>query len=299
MSSLKEIRTRIASVRSTQKITSAMKMVAAAKLKKAQDAALNLRPYAGKLYGILMDITRSIENNEIETEYLRETNENNGNVLLVIITSNKGLCGAFNSSTIKKGVELANGRYSEQAKNGELFFYTIGRKGSEFFRSKGYNVYGSNDDILEKATFKEAAPLIQSLMDKFVNKEFERIEIIYNKFKNAAVYLLTEEKFLPIDMSMENEKESGENNHFDYIYEPGKVEIAKNLIPKILRIQFYEAILESSAAEHGARMTAMHKATDNATDLIKELQLTYNKARQAAITSEISEVVSGAEALKK
>ena len=299
MSSLKEIRTRIASVKSTQKITSAMKMVAAAKLKKAQDAVLNLRPYAGKLYGILIDITKNIDNTEIETEYLRESKEKNGKVLLVVITSNKGLCGAFNSSTIKKGVELANGRYSKQANKGNLYFYTIGRKGSEFFRSKGYNVYGSNDDILEKATFKEAAPFIQSIMDKFVHKEFDRIEIIYNKFKNAAVYLLTEESFLPIDIDMENGNGNGGDEHFDYIYEPGKVEIAENLIPKILRIQFYEAILESLAAEHGARMTAMHKATDNATDLIKELQLTYNKARQAAITSEISEVVSGAEALKK
>jgi len=299
MSSLKEIRTRIASVKSTQKITSAMKMVAAAKLKKAQDAVLNLRPYAGKLYGILIDITKNIDNNEIETEYLRAGKKNNGKVLLVVITSNKGLCGGFNSSIIKKGVELANGKYSKQANNGNLFFYTIGKKGSEFFRSKGYNVYGSNDDILEQATFKEAAPFIQSIMDKFVYKEFDRIEIIYNKFKNAAVYLLTEEPFLPIDINMENGNGNGGDNHFDYIYEPGKVEIAQSLIPKILRIQFYEAILESLAAEHGARMTAMHKATDNATDLIKELQLTYNKARQAAITSEISEVVSGAEALKK
>ena len=202
MSSLKEIRTRIASVKSTQKITSAMKMVAAAKLKKAQDAVLNLRPYAGKLYGILIDITKSIDNNEIETEYLREGKKNNGKVLLVVITSNKGLCGAFNSNTIKKGVELAKGRYSKQANNGNLFFYTIGRKGTEFFRSKGYNVYDSNDDILDTPTFKEAAPFIQSLMDKFVNKEFDRIEIIYNKFKNAAVYLLTEESFLPIDIDM-------------------------------------------------------------------------------------------------
>jgi len=300
MSSLKEIRTRIASVKSTQKITSAMKMVAAAKLKKAQDAVLNLRPYASKLYGILIDITKSIDNKEIETEYLRESKKDKENekVLLVVITSNKGLCGAFNSNTIKKGVELANGRYAKQAKNGDLYFYTIGRKGSEFFRSKGYNVYGSNDDILENATFKDAAPFIQSIMDTFVNKEFDRIEIIYNKFKNAAVYLLTEESFLPIDINMENGNGNGGDNHFDYIYEPGKVEIAKNLIPKILRIQFYEAILESLAAEHGARMTAMHKATDNATDLIKDLQLSYNKARQAAITSEISEVVSGAEALK-
>ena len=297
MSSLKEIRTRIASVKSTRKITSAMKMVAAAKLKKAQDAVLNLRPYANKLYGILVDISKSLEGEEIYTEYLQKPKTENGKVLLITITSNKGLCGGFNSSVIKKGVELAKGKYKKQARNGDLYFYTIGRKGSEFFRSKGYNIYGSNDEILENASFKDATPLIQSIMDSFVNQEFDRIELIYNKFKNAAVYILTEDQFLPVNMEFEDSEE--ENNHYDYIYEPGKVEIVENLIPQILRIQFYDAILESLAAEHGARMTAMHKATDNATDLIKELQLTYNKARQAAITSEISEVVSGAEALRK
>jgi len=298
MSSLKEIRTRIASVKSTRKITSAMKMVAAAKLKKAQDAVLNLRPYANKLYGILVDISKSLEEEEIYTEYLKKSKTETGKVLLITITSNKGLCGAFNSSVIKKGVELTKGKYEKQFRNGDVYFYTIGRKGSEFFRSKGYNIYGSNDEILEDASFKNATPFIQSIMDSFVNQEFDRIEIIYNKFKNAAVYILSEDQFLPVNMEFEDD-DNDENNHYDYIYEPGKVQIVENLIPQILRIQFYDAILESLAAEHGARMTAMHKATDNATDLIRELQLTYNKARQAAITSEISEVVSGAEALRK
>lgn len=297
MSSLKEIRTRIASVKSTRKITSAMKMVAAAKLKKAQDAVLSLRHYANKLDSIMIDIARGLEEEEITSEYLREPKDNGGKILIVVITSNKGLCGAFNSSIIKKCVNLANDKYAKHAERGDLYFYTIGRKGTEFFQSKGYKVYDTNDDILENVTFNNVLPVVQSLMDKFTGNEFERVEIVYNKFKNAAVYLLTHDRFLPVDLSLENGEE--EENHYDYIYEPGKVEIVENLIPNILRTQFYDAILESLAAEHGARMTAMHKATDNATDLIKELQLTYNKARQAAITNEISEVVSGAEALRK
>jgi len=274
-----------------------MKMVAAAKLKKAQDAVLNLRPYANKLYGIMVDIARSLEGEEIATEYLRKPKDNGGKILIVVITSNKGLCGAFNSSVIKKCVELVNDKYAKEMERGDLYLYTIGKKGTDFFLSKGYKVYDSKDDILEKATFNNVVPIVQSIMDKFKEKEFERVELVYNKFKNAAVYLLTHDHFLPVDLSLENGE--GEENHYDYIYEPGKVEIVENLIPNILRTQFYDAILESLAAEHGARMTAMHKATDNATDLIKELQLTYNKARQAAITNEISEVVSGAEALRK
>ncbi len=297
MSSLKEIRTRIASVKSTRKITSAMKMVAAAKLKKAQDSVLSLRVYANKLYGIMVDIAQSLEEGEITTEYLREPKDNGGKVLVVVITSNKGLCGAFNSSVIKQCEDLAINKYAKQAEQGDLYFYTIGKKGTDYFQSKGYKVYDSNDDILEKATYNNVVPIVQSIMDNFASGEFERVEIVYNKFKNAAVYLLTQDQFLPVDLSFETGAE--EKNHYDYIYEPSKVEIVENLIPNILRTQFYDTILESIAAEHGARMTAMHKATDNATDLIKELQLTYNKARQAAITSEISEVVSGAEALRK
>lgn len=293
MASLKEIRSRIHSVQTTRKITSAMKMVAAAKLKKAQDSVLNLRPYAYKLFGILVDITRSIENETISTEYLRPV-QKNGKTLLVVITSNKGLCGAFNSNVIKKATGLAENEFATQLINGDLYLYTIGRKGTEFFDSKDYNLYDSNDQILDDASFKNATPLINQIMDSFLNKEFDRIKIVYNKFKNAAVQILTEEQFLPIDMSFSNGEDE---ERFHYIYEPGKEEIIQNLIPQALRIQLYDAILESLAAEHGARMTAMHKATDNATDLIKDLQLTYNKARQAAITNEISEVVSGAQAL--
>ena len=295
MANLKEIRTRIGSVKSTRKITNAMKMVAASKLKRAQDAVINLRPYESKLHEILVSLVKSLENEEIASNYLRNGKEDK--VLLVVITSNKGLCGAFNSNIIKKAVELGQSKYAEQYKNGNLSYFTIGKKGTDFFQSKGYPVYGYNNDILEDISFKNAFPVIRQVMDSFLNKEFDKIEIIYNKFKNAAVQLLTVDQFLPVDPNMENIEESTEQ--YNYIFEPSKELIIQELIPNSLRTQFYEALLESLAAEHGARMTAMHKATDNATDMIKDLQLTYNKARQASITNEILEVVSGAEALKE
>ncbi|MBS3808378.1 MAG: ATP synthase F1 subunit gamma [Bacteroidales bacterium] len=295
MSSLKEIRTRINSVKSTRKITSAMKMVAAAKLKKAQDAVLNLRPYDEKLHEILVSIARSIENEGVESEYLVKRPEEK--VLLILITSNKGLCGGFNSNVIKKGLETAQSKYSRQWKEGNVSFYTIGRKGTEFFRLKGYPLYGSDNDLLDDISFSKAIPLAHSIMSAFTSREFDKIEIVYNKFKNAAVQLLTVDPFLPIDLELD-EQGPEENEQYYYIFEPSREYIVQELIPASLRTQFYEALLESLAAEHGARMTAMHMATDNATDLIKDLQLTYNKARQAAITNEINEVVSGAEALK-
>jgi len=296
MANLKEIRTRINSVRSTRKITNAMKMVAASKLKKAQDAVINLRPYHDKLHEILVDLVRSIENEGISSSYLRNGSENK--VLLVVITSNKGLCGAFNANIIKKGIDLAHSKYSEQYKNGKLSFFTIGKKGTDFFKSKGYPVYGFNNDVLDDISFKKAVPVMQEVMDRFLNKEFDKIELVYNKFKNAAVQLITVDQFLPVDLNLENGEET-EAEHYNYIFEPDKELIIQELIPKSLRTQFYEALLESLAAEHGARMTAMHKATDNAAEIIKDLQLTYNKARQASITNEILEVVSGAEALKE
>ncbi len=306
MSSLKEIRTRINSVKSTRKITSAMKMVAAAKLKKAQDAVLNLRPYDQKLHEVLVDVARSIESEGFESEYIKQ-NGSDDKVLLILITSNKGLCGAFNSNIIKKGLDLAGGKYYSQWKAGNLSFYTIGRKGTEFFRSKGYPLYGSNDDLLEDTSFAKAQPVVKAIKAAFINHEFDKVELVYNKFKNAAVQILTVDQFLPIDLELEREEEEsdqegqahGKTEQYNYIYEPSREDIVRELIPASLRTQFYEALLESLAAEHGARMTAMHKATDNATDLIKDLQLTYNKARQAAITNEINEVVSGAEALKQ
>jgi len=295
MANLKEIRTRIGSVRSTRKITNAMKMVAASKLKRAQDAVINLRPYDSKLREILFSLIRSLEGEEISSHYLRKDREDK--VLLVVITSNKGLCGAFNSNIIKKGVELAHSKYSQQYQNGNLFYFPIGKKGTEFFTSKGYSIYDSDNEILDNMSFNNAFPVIKQVMKAFTNKEFDKIEIVYNRFKNAAVQLLTVDQFLPVELKPENDDES--EAHHNYIFEPSKEFIIRRLIPKTLRTQFYEALLESLAAEHGARMTAMHKATDNATEMINDLQLTYNKARQASITNQILEVVSGAEALKK
>jgi len=271
-----------------------MKMVAAAKLKKAQDAVINMRPYENKLHEILVNIAKNIEEENITSEYLEERPPDK--ILLVVITSNKGLCGAFNTNVIRKTEDLIESKYKKENNNGDLSIYTIGKKGTDFFKSRKYQLYNSNDEILDHLNFNESVPIIREIMDSFSSKKFDRIEIIYNKFKNAAVQLLTVNKFLPVDLSLENDTEG---NHSDYIMEPDQKTIIEKMIPKSLRIEFYEAMLESLAAEHGARMTAMHTATDNATELIKDLKLTYNKARQADITNEIIEVVSGAQALNK
>jgi len=298
MSTLKEIRSRINSVKSTRKITSAMKMVAAAKLKRAQDAVLYLRPYQEKQQEILVDLLRSLEGEEVESKYVRNgEDQKEEKVLLVVVTSNKGLCGGFNSNIIKKSLELTQTKYSSQYNRQNLSFYTIGRKGTEFFRGKGYPLYDYNDELLDDISFANAMPVIQTLMSAFTTREFDKIEIVYNKFKNAAVQLLTVDQFLPVDLNVNGDQEPAAE-HMNYIFEPSRKDIIRDLIPATLRTQLYEALLESLAAEHGARMTSMHTATDNADKLIRELRLNYNKARQAAITSEINEVVSGAEALK-
>lgn len=291
MSNLKEIRTRVASVKSTKQITSAMKMVSAAKLKKAQDAVINLRPYAGKLHQLLFHINQSVEQ-EGESIYSRNAIPNK--ILIVAITSNKGLCGAFNANILKQVSSLINENYIGEVKKGNVSVFSIGRKGTEFFSSKGFKILGFNNDIFDDLSFKNALPIIEGIMQKYVEKEFDKVILVYNQFKNASVQILTSDQYLPIELPKDIDSEE----NFDYTFEPTKEYIVKELIPKSLKIQFYEALLESVAAEHGARMTAMHKATDNATALIKELQLSYNKARQAAITNEILEIVGGAEALK-
>lgn len=292
MANLKEIRTRITSVKSTKQITSAMKMVSAAKLKKAQDAVINLRPYAGKLHQILFHINKTIDQEE-ENIYCR--NEIPERILIVSVTSNKGLCGAFNANVIKQVTTLINDEYSSENKAGNVSIYSIGKKGSEFFHSKGYQLLGFNNQILDNLNFEKTVPISEDILHRYLKKEFDKVILVYNKFKNAAVQILSEVQYLPIEMPTDFKTDES----FDYIFEPSKEYIVKELIPKSLKIQLYEALLESVAAEHGARMTAMHKATDNATGLIKELQLHYNKARQAAITNEILEIVGGAEALKK
>ncbi len=294
MSNLKEIRTRIGSVKSTRQITSAMKMVSAAKLKKTQDVVIHLRPYAYKLHSILRDLSKSMEGNQ-QNQYTRQEGE--GRVLLVPISSNKGLCGAFNANINKETNRIISEIYYDSLETSKLQVYPIGKSAHEFAISKGLPIIKYNNDIQENLNFSNAAPIAEELIQWFLDQEFDEIILIYNKFKNAAVQIITTENLLPV--SMDTEELDDQSFPPDYIFEPSQDYIIKNLIPKSLKIQFYDALLESLTAEHGARMTAMHKATDNATSLLKELRLTYNKARQAAITNEILEIVSGAEALNK
>ena len=284
MANLKEIRNRITSIGSTMQITSAMKMVSAAKLKKAQDAITAMRPYASKLTELLQSLSATLDSDAggVYSEQ-REVNK----VLLVAITSNRGLCGGFNSSIIKGTVNTINEKYN----NATVELVTIGKKGNDIL-SKEYTVVENNNAVFDDLSFDNVAEVAQKLMDLYVDGTYDKIEIIYNRFKNAATQIVQVEQFLPI-----KPVEGDTNTNVDYIFEPSKEEIILELIPKSLKTQLYKAIRDSFAAEHGARMTAMHKATDNAKELRDELLLTYNKARQAAITNEILEIVGGAEAL--
>jgi F-type H+-transporting ATPase subunit gamma len=293
MANLKIIRTRISSVKSTRQITSAMKMVAAAKLRRAQDKIVSLRPYANKLHEILVGLNQSLVESEDDNIYGRKSEPEK--ILIVIITSNRGLCGGFNSNVIKEARRFIGEKYSSQYKKGNLWFITIGKKGFDYLRRQKQNILEEDNHLFNSLTFENVSAVAERVMVSFVSGRFDRIELIYNQFKNAAVQNLTNEAFLPVETVPSDKKTA---TVIDYIYEPTKEEIVKELIPKSLKIQFYKAVLDSFVAEHGARMTAMHKATDNATQLIKELTLQYNKARQASITSQILEVVSGAEALK-
>ena len=284
MANLKEIRNRISSVSSTMQITSAMKMVSAAKLKKAQDAITAMRPYSDKLTELLQSLSATLDSDsgsKFATQ--REVKK----VLLVAITSNRGLAGAFNSNIIKAVTNLATDKYANQ----EVSYLAIGKKGNDAFK-KTNQVIANKSEVFDDLTFDNVAEIAEMLMDKFIEGDFDKIEIVYNKFKNAATQIIMNEQFLPI-VPMEGEA----NANTDYIFEPSKVEIVEQLIPKSLKTQLYKSIRDSFASEHGARMTAMHKATDNATELRDQLKLTYNKARQAAITNEILEIVGGAEAL--
>ncbi|MCB4807341.1 ATP synthase F1 subunit gamma [Tamlana sp. 62-3] len=284
MANLKEIRSRISSVSSTMQITSAMKMVSAAKLKKAQDAITAMRPYADKLTELLQTLSATLND---DAGSVFATQREVKKVLIVAITSNRGLAGAFNSNIIKEVNKLTNETYANQ----EVSYIAIGKKANDAFK-KSNKVIANNSDVFDDLTFENVAAIAQGLMDKFVAGDFDKIEIVYNKFKNAATQIVMTEQFLPL-IPVEAEA----NVNADYIFEPSKVEIVEQLIPKSLKIQLYKGIRDSFASEHGARMTAMHKATDNAKELRDQLKLTYNKARQAAITNEILEIVGGAEAL--
>jgi F-type H+-transporting ATPase subunit gamma len=293
MANLKIIRTRITSVKSTRQITSAMKMVSAAKLRRAQDKIVRLRPYANKLHEILVGVTQSLVDSEEENVYGRKSAPEK--ILIVVVTSNRGLCGGFNSNVIKETRRAIADKYNEQYSKGNLWFIAIGKKGYEFLKKQNQNILEEENQLFNHLTFENVSVVATRVMESFVAGKFDRVDIIYNQFKNAAVQNLTNELFLPVETAPAGKKVQAV---LDYIYEPTKEEIVKELIPKSLKIQFYKAVLDSFVAEHGARMTAMHKATDNATQMIRELTLQYNKARQASITNQILEVVSGAEALK-
>jgi F-type H+-transporting ATPase subunit gamma len=285
MANLKEIRNRIASVSSTMQITSAMKMVSAAKLKRAQDAITAMRPYAEKLTELLQNLSATMEG-DTGGKFAEQRPVNK--VLLVVVTSNRGLAGAFNSNVIKQVKSLQEAYAGKQ-----VDLLTIGKKGNDGLRKSG-NIIENQNGLFDSLTFENVAAVAESLMQRFVDGEYDRIEIVYNQFKNAATQIVKTEQFLPLKPA---EAEQQSNTTVDYIFEPSKEEIVLNLIPLSLKTQLYKSVRDSFAAEHGARMTAMHKATDNATALRNQLKLTYNKARQAAITGEILEIVGGAEAL--
>ena len=285
MANLKEIRIRITSVGSTMQITSAMKMVSAAKLKRAQDAIIQMRPYANKLTELLENLSASLDSSD-GGAYSQEREIKN--VLLVTVTSNRGLCGGFNAYIMKRAKALINDEYA----NANVSILSIGKKSSEHFAKNGFNVVSTHDALFGDLTFDNVAKVAEEIMEQFVAGDYDKVVLVYNQFKNAATQIIMAENFLPVQADENEGSVSG-----DYIFEPTKQEIVEQLIPKSLKTQLFKAVLDSHAAEHGARMTAMHKATDNASELKKELTLTYNKARQAAITNEILEIVGGAEAL--
>jgi F-type H+-transporting ATPase subunit gamma len=292
MANLKEIRSRISSTISTQQITKAMKLVSATKLRKATDGIIRMRPYAAKLKEVMANLEDSVEDESL-ARFFKDRDPRA--VLLVIITSDRGLCGAFNTNVIRRTRALLEGKYAAQMAAGKVTILPIGKKGYEFFRRypvtfdnrfmglfghlSSENVFSAGDDILKS----------------FLDGQYDRVELVYNQFKNAATQLITNEVFLPVDMQQNKGKAARKN---DYLFEPGKVAILEELIPRSLKTHLYRALLDSNAAEHGARMVAMDKATENAGELLKSLRLQYNQARQAAITREISEIVGGAAALQ-
>jgi len=286
MANLKEIRNRISSVSSTMQITSAMKMVSAAKLKKAQDAITTMRPYADKQTELLQSLSTTLDG-DIGSDYTADREVKK--VLLVAISSNRGLAGAFNSNIVKSSLSLINETY----KGKQVDFFTLGKKANDVL-NKEQTVIENNIEIFDELTYDHNAKIAQKLMDLFTDGAYDKIILVYNKFKNAATQIVMNEQFLPI---VSNQASDEKAEVADYIFEPSKEKIVEELIPKSLKMQLFKALRDSSASEHGARMTAMHKATDNATELRDALTLQYNKARQAAITNEILEIVGGAEAL--
>lgn len=293
MANLKEVRTRIESVNSTKQITSAMKMVAASKLRKSQNAIMALRPYAEKFAEILERATGSgqqttafAENRELER------------VLIIPLSSNKGLCGVFNANVIRETINLIREEYQNLLDDGKLDILCVGSKVEESLKFKKFPVTGNENDILDDLTYENAAAFAERLMNYFKEKKYDRIVFVYNQFKNAATQIMVHEQFLPIVSQQSADNNTDSDMEIDYIFQPSREEIYNEMVPKSLKMQVYKILLDSFASEQGARMISMTQATDNATELIKELNLTYNKARQSAITNELVEIVSGADALK-
>ena len=298
MPNLKEVRIRIASVISTQQITSAMKMVSASKLRRAQDAIIQMRPFEEKLKEILDNLILSAGSSAGVFAKSRPAE----NVVIAVITSNRGLCGGFNSTVIKAVNQLVREKYPEQAKKGNVSLACVGKKGSDFFKKSNFKVLASRNELWDKLTYDNVAEFAGEILKLYAEEKVDRVEVVYNKFKNAATQILCVDQLLPFaaEASAVKDKTAASKEVVgkpDYIFEPDKEEIIQNLIPYALKVRFYRSMLDSYAAEHGARMTAMHKATDNATEMIKSLKLAYNKARQASITKEILEIVAGAEAI--
>ncbi len=295
MPNLKEVKSRIKSVKSTQQITKAMKMVAASKLRKAQDSILQMRPYAEKLYGILENVAQSAEGSA-SSVYAEHRTANK--VLLVVISSDKGLCGAFNANAFKTAIKQIEDHYQVQKQEGNLWILPIGKKSFEYFKKRKYQLIPDFWEMFHQLSFDKVREAAEFVMSGFVKGDFDKVDLIYNEFKNVATQIQRADNFLPIEANEDDKEENAQpQNNVDYIIEPSVDYIIKELIPQTLKIQFYKAILESNASEHGARMTAMDKATENAGELLKDLTLMYNRTRQAAITKEILEIVGGAEAL--
>ncbi len=291
MANLKEVRNRISSVSSTQQITKAMKMVSAAKLKRATNAIVQLRPYANKMKEMLTGLLSNLEGSS--SPFVQDRGMSK--VLLITISSNRGLAGAFNMNVIKATNLLVSEKYAEQYRKGNLHLIAIGKKVQEFYEKRKYTVIGNNNELYNELTFENVSKIADQVMTLFAAGEYDQVELVYNQFRNAAVQILTTEQLLPVNHVETSHTVSGKQ--VDYIFEPSQEAIVAQLIPKSIKVALYKAVLDSHASEHGARMTAMDKATENAGDLLKALKLSYNQARQAAITTELTEIVSGAAAL--
>jgi F-type H+-transporting ATPase subunit gamma len=293
MASLKEVRGRIVSVNSTQQITKAMKMVAAAKLRRAQDNIMQMRPYAQKLNEMLATVSAGSENSsDSPLKAVRAIEK----VLVVVVTSDRGLCGAFNTNVIKATLQLIQTKYAQQAAKGNVEIFAIGKKGAEMFTRRGFKVNTAYTDTFTRLSFVTVKSAAEEIMKQFSEGRYDAVDLVFNEFKNVATQIMHTDQYLPI--ASEDFSKKGKKTEVNYIFEPTEEEILKELIPKSLKIQLYRAVLESNASEQGARMTAMDKATENAQELLKALKLVYNRTRQAAITTEILEIVGGAEALK-